>query len=474
MVSFFSVWLLAAYSSLVIAGPLPHLRHQFSSLHYLNTSSTSTIASRNDFANTLDLASIASSIPATQSIEANTAVMVEPIDHTVFTRTEAAITFVNPKGDPLVTQAEETVLSTSYITKPSTTETPTPKASPRVSSLAALETSTSTQDFGSLLDTSVQATTTLSERLSDNTTTSTTAPQQPMFTYEPEDVTTVGDSSRPTITITISSFTTLTAGLDGTVTETGQPSVPVNSSATPPTALLQSTIALSSNYNNQSTTLTGGESSSSAKRTFFVTSTEYTTLYPSTPTSSQAAPQPSLQSSSSVVASEPAIPTLTRSSTPSSTEPVATETPSSSTPPALPTSSLLPPPIIVITPSAPESSEPAVSSTQTAEQPSSGGGGFAYPTQQPAESSNGPSAPPSSSAEAPSVVPSPPSGSTPATTSPPSSSSSAEPSPALSSASSGPLVVVPIDSSQIFTVTETETTTTTEKETVTVTATVTA
>lgn len=404
--------------------------------------------------------------------------MVTPIDHTVFTRTEAAITFVNPKGDPLVTQPEETLLSTSYITGSSSTDTPTPKASPRVSSPVALETSTSTKGSCSVVKSSRQATIKPSDRLSSNATASGTIPQAPMFTYEPKGSTTASDEQRPTVVITISSFTTITQDSNSTESQTGQPSVPTNSNLIPSTTLLQSTIALPSSPNNGTVASTQVELSSSAQRTVFVTSTQYTTLFPSSQTSSQAATEPSPQLSSSAVATEPANSTLTQSSSLSATQATATLITSSSTPPSLPTSSLSPPPVIVITPSVATVSESAALSSVATETSSNGGAGFAYPTQGQAASSDVPPASPSTSSSTSAVVPSassvaqsPSSESTPAPTSP-ASSPSAAPSPAPSSTSSGPLIVVPINTSQMLTVTQTVTATTTEKETVTVTATV--
>jgi len=155
MVPFFTLSLLAAYFTVVIAGPLPHLRHLSSvnpevvpivlltkkrSPYYTNTSSTSIPL----FFEAPKSTSVATPSSVTQNVEADTAVVIEPVDRTMFTQTQPAITFVDPDGTPMATQPEETVFSTSFITKPTSIETPAPKTSPASSNTTPVDTSVDT------------------------------------------------------------------------------------------------------------------------------------------------------------------------------------------------------------------------------------------------------------------------------------------------------------------------------------------
>ncbi|EUC51334.1 hypothetical protein COCMIDRAFT_58884, partial [Bipolaris oryzae ATCC 44560] len=148
MVIFSKILLLAACSTCVVGGPVPrnHQRRQFTG--YFNTSS------------------IISSTSEKVVAQLDTALVVEPIQPTVFTSIAPGITFVNPDGEPLATQDPETVLSTSFITPtqkptteksysviPTSTTTPGLKQAPVESS----PTPTLSSDALSALSSSVKA-----------------------------------------------------------------------------------------------------------------------------------------------------------------------------------------------------------------------------------------------------------------------------------------------------------------------------
>ncbi|KAF2639913.1 hypothetical protein P280DRAFT_549756, partial [Massarina eburnea CBS 473.64] len=236
MLIFFFVWLLAALSSTVIAGPVPALRPRmpfYPYQPYANSSSktftplgpalpkTSTsIPSRQVSRPSSTLLNTFSSSINTSSAdplaEANTAVIVQPIDKTVLTSTQAAITFFDPKGKPLITQAETTILQTSYLTKPKTTSsTKLPSSSSTASPSQASTTQKSVSSSPTkLIPSSTASATPISpSRVIGNTTTAGPSYTSPQFTYSPKENETKSAS-------TIATPTAKTQNLNSTTTTT--------------------------------------------------------------------------------------------------------------------------------------------------------------------------------------------------------------------------------------------------------------
>ncbi|CAG5184882.1 uncharacterized protein ALTATR162_LOCUS11129 [Alternaria atra] len=198
MAIFSIILLLAAYSTSIIAGPVPqaHRRQLFTS--YTNT--TSTIFSTSE----------------QKTAEAETAIIVEPIQQTVVTSIAPAITFVNPDGKPLVTQDPQTIFSTSFITPsplPTTEEsssavaTPSVTPSPVPTPIESISVPISSVIGSSAFSSSVDAV--------DNKTASETSQQVPMFTYSPIEEETSTSLATPTAPATSAIPASTTGGLPG-------------------------------------------------------------------------------------------------------------------------------------------------------------------------------------------------------------------------------------------------------------------
>ncbi|USP75248.1 hypothetical protein yc1106_02522 [Curvularia clavata] len=515
MAFIFNILLLAAFSTRVVGGPVPrnHQRSQFTG--YFNTTST------------------VSSVSGQKTVQADTAIVVEPIQETVFTSIAPAITFVNPDGQPLVTQDPQTVFSTSFIT-------PTPKPTSDKSS-SPLSTSATTPDprqaptGNSPLPTTSVASSALSSTVKavENSTASGTSRQVPKFTYSPAEKET-STAASPTDVASEAPVPT-SGGMPGfqhpgSAGPSLQPSNSTSSSAIVASSAVSSVVP------------SGSPVVSSSRSRIVVTS--YTTVYVSaplpdaattartTPGSGSATPTQTQQpSSSSQLSSEvnkqptcsegqEAAPSVTSSpaqALPSAslqvppvvivtsfTTVMASVEPSSV--PQVPATSAVPEPVVPsslavssasektsspaeVTPSANPTSSPSLSSSEssTLAKPTSSSVVPPGPPAQPSSSTTPPAStsaqPTLSSTPSPSQVPASTSNAAPspsATTSASSTSSSPPPPPTPSSStissststSEGPLIITPIPPSQVFTVTETATKT--EKETVRETVTVTA
>ncbi|CAO2654234.1 Nn.00g109670.m01.CDS01 [Neocucurbitaria sp. VM-36] len=516
------VMLLAACSTSVIAGPVPQNPRRQLFTSYANTSltasSTTDVIQASSSANVVSTFLRSSESPIAlstllskalplsapnpeQTVNADTALVVEPIQQTVFTHIIPAITFLNPKGEPLVTEDPQTILSTSYITPtpaPTTEEssstTPTPSITP---SQASMPTESSTIALSSNINSEALST---SVAAVENGTASTTSQRAPMFTYSPEGEETRTPLASPTlVSASISTTSEQSVPSSGGLPGFEHPgsasrSIQVTSPAANSTIATISSVAVpesSANSSSPSSPLgspTGNPApaltSEGAESTthLFVTTTEYTTVYPSSTPSDVAPSVPqastlepaapteaqntlSAQQTSSQVAASPAL----------SAQPQESAAPAlSSATAALPTSPLDPPPFVIVTQYTTVTPTSGSSPTESPSTPSSATSSPAYAN----PSSSSSTAEPSSTS--PAASPS----TSPAAPPPPSSTSeTAQPAPAptetpsipvpepapSSTTSEGPLIITPIAPSQIFTVTVT----TTEKETIRETATVT-
>ncbi|KAH7410221.1 hypothetical protein DE146DRAFT_342584 [Phaeosphaeria sp. MPI-PUGE-AT-0046c] len=454
--------LLAAYQN-VSAGPLPRENKRQLFKSYTNTTQTPVSVSR-------PISTSYSSASPSRLVNADTAIVIEPVQRTVVTHVISAVTFLNLKGEPIATLEAETVLSTSYFT-------PTPQAAPSPSApgtSSVLPSSTPlVPSVPSLSSKAIPFTSSPALAVPMSSQTAVSGPMnqtsRPAFTYSPEE----GQSAAPTISPTSVLNSKPPAG-----NSTGLPgfdhpgSAP--SGAVPPVASLSSAVTSSTRSpgpGTQSTTApiaTGSASNSPV----VVTKTEYTTVFPS-PTFS-----------TPVDGSE-----LIAGSTPPVQAPQPIQTSSNASPALLSPTPLAPPPVVIITQyttvaPAPTGGAPKASSTPTAPgavpsvpsppvapQPSSP---VAEPPK-PIPSSAKPSAPSSRAPAVPAQPSSPAASSLPVQLSssptpspqPPSASSASSPA-ASSTTTEGPLIITPIAPSQVFTVTVTAT----EKETVTETATV--
>ncbi|RYN37094.1 hypothetical protein AA0119_g682 [Alternaria tenuissima] len=397
MAIFSTILLLAAYSTSIIAGPVPkHQRRQlFTS--YANTTSA------------------AFSTSTQQIAEAETAIIVEPIQQTILTSIAPAITFVLPDGKPLVTQDPQTVFSTSYITPsalPSTEESSSAVATTSVTqSLEPTPTESVSVPISSAIETGILSS---SVGAVDNKTASQTSQQIPLFTYSPIEEETSTSLATPPASATSAVLASTTGGLSGFTHPAAAPSsLPVanttaSSVITSTPSMIESVVQASSStplVNSTSLALplpissgspTAAVPSETASDAVDVTSrivvTQYTTIYatsqpPQTPAQESAMPseaQESVPVASSSLSSEVAgAPTPSPSNAPAEVSPSAslqvppvvivtsyttvmpTPTPQPSQAPETPVSSAMPEP--VLSSSMAPSSSIASSSSEVAE-----------------------------------------------------------------------------------------------------------
>ncbi|KAJ4992559.1 hypothetical protein SVAN01_01942 [Stagonosporopsis vannaccii] len=542
MARFTSLLLLAASSSVVIGGPLPigHGRQLISS--YTNTTSiasptfeaSQSLHTVEEISSTLLPASESTPkpvfgffespqpSPSEPYVNAETAIIIEPVQPTVFTQTAPGITFLLPDGQAIATQTPEVLLSTSYITSP--TPVPTSEIQSSATSedvIASTSIPTESQTLNSFPAKGLSS----SQAEIESEKQSATSYAPPMFTYSPEEPTTAAPSAFSTI---LTSYVTASSLSESTVL-----SIPAISSATASATADQpaqnvtgmpafthpgapeGTAALSSASTSSivmplpvsdNTTLT-------TSSRLVVTKTLYTTVFPTlaaTETSSSASATHSSDLESSAPASSALAPSSSVATTP--VAPGHSSINASATAPAsaelLPSTSLPVPPVVIVTqyttvpplpssalvetsvaPSAPISSSQAIEPSVTFSSSSYAASSIASsipsltpsatPSVQPTSLSSSSAAMPTSAVSpsgvssktsyaitnvepSPTETPSPPSDAPP----PP---SDVPPAPLpTASTSEGPLIITPIAPSQIFTVTVTE------KEKETVTATVTA
>ncbi|KAF2477985.1 uncharacterized protein BDR25DRAFT_348283 [Lindgomyces ingoldianus] len=507
MAIFHTIWLLAACSTLVIAGPVPQ---HYRNLHYPRFENTSSRVSSvlqglpAEIPSTTHLLFTASPsllISASSSAPVNAEtpeIVITPIERSLSTVIIPAVTFKNPDGQPLQTREGQTVVLTYFIPNPPTAA---PPEAPSTTSSIPPETSTNEAPVTSRAKSSQQSDTASSASTSSRSDSakhtesalSVTSYQGPQFTYQPSG-SSLGASSSQTIAklpsaTTLLSFgpsesssttgasRTLLEGIPNTLSFTAVPSgsgagspASQSSSSTgavnPPEQLTtapsassvisskigaaSSTIAESSNV-AQSSIVSGSSNLTAKPSLVIVTKTEFTTVFPSTTAANNppSSLQPSNSETNAAAASSTLVPTQSSSSaglptTPLPLPPVVTVTRYTTVPPSPPTSAASQAP--ASSKNTPASGPPASSSAVSSEPLSS---------QVAATSSNAPVPPPSSTPIAPLL---------PATTVPPPSSSAPPPEPSTSSTSESKLIVTPIPASQIFTITETVT----EKETVTV------
>ncbi|PVH99050.1 hypothetical protein DM02DRAFT_615328 [Periconia macrospinosa] len=457
-------WLLAASSSLVIAGPLPlQFRSPFYPYFRNSTAISSAPALLTSSKSSEQLPSTTSN-PISEIAEANTAIVVEPIGRTIITHTQPAITFLDPKGRPLITQAVETLLSTSFFTQ--SKPTPSRRASSQSSSIPASASppaisSVRTSTVKASPPSSVAATSSkLVTRLPSNGTVAitTSSPNAPYSSKEGNRETISQGEQQSINSSSLISTTTKSMLSTATIRQssnqlqgtTSASSTPSNAAAIPTIQRPTSRFDQSAPEPQNTSTKSGfqpGRDPTPSRSVVFVTQTDYTTVTPSVASTSKIAST----SISSVLPST-----------------------SLSPPPAVTITSSIPTPQTSITPtSAPSLPSSVVSGTGAASQSSAasltakpsgggnGGSGFQYPTRSSAIGS------------APTTAASPSTASTSASSNIPAASSSrptASPSVPASSISNTPLIVTPINPSQLFTITVTATTT--QKETAMVTTTV--
>ncbi|OAL01354.1 hypothetical protein IQ06DRAFT_335670 [Phaeosphaeriaceae sp. SRC1lsM3a] len=459
------ILLLAAYQNVVSAGPLPRADRRQLLQSYANT--TQTLPSLSQTGST---AYPSASPSKGQLVNADTAIVIEPVQRTVVTHVIPAVTFLNPKGEPIATQTAETVLSTSYFT-------PTPQPAPSPSTPTTSSTPSSSKPPVSSISISsskpIQFTSSpaLAAPMSSQAAVESGPVNQtsrPAFTYSPEE----GQSAVSTISSTSISTIKSPAG-----NATGLPGFDHPGSA--PTGVMPPKAPLSSAATNSTRTSKAGKQPSTALVTtgstsnspVVVTKTEYTTVFPSPTISTPLGGSELIAGSTPIQASQPVLSS------------------SKASPALLLPTSLVPPPVVIITQyttvaPAPTGGAPAASNTPTipapvpsapspppvVPQPSS-------PVAEPSKPSPSSATPPASSSRgtqvpaqssSPAAPPLPPKVSSSPTLVQPSPAQSTLSSIASSTTSEGPLIITPIAPSQIFTVTVTAT----EKETVTETATV--
>ncbi|KAH8727947.1 hypothetical protein GQ44DRAFT_757847 [Phaeosphaeriaceae sp. PMI808] len=514
MTMFPKILLLAACSTLITAGPVPRneRRQLFTSFTNTTIHASSTIqsfqasssgsASSSIVTSVVGPLSATSSLPSGQQVNADTALIIEPIQSTIITRVISAVTFLNLKGEPVATQNAETILSTSFFTptpapapaSPSSTvpsSSPNPASSPNTKlPVPSLKSSTV-----SLLSTTALALPISSQVAVESEPKNGT--NLPSFTYSPEESNTRASSITPTPIITSKAPTGNTTGLPGFnhprfSSRTIQPSsvgissaaeqssaIPKTSAPTASSTTLNSPIqpapaasnSASSSENGALSTPVPNATDSITRTRIVITKTEYTTVFPS----------PSTIATSSAAIQQPSPPPKGSELVAGSTSAQIQQPIASPSPVTVPTTILAPPPVIVTqyTTVTPKSNPAEVPTTPAVPVPttiapvlSSAGVPSSSPSSPapPRPSSKVPGAPiQPTSVAAPPLAPQASSSTTPSAQLPPVSSMKPPPPAVPSSTSDGPLIINPIASSQLFTVTVTAT----EKETVTATATVT-
>ncbi|EDU41299.1 hypothetical protein TUN205_01831 [Pyrenophora tritici-repentis] len=292
MAFFFVVLLLAACSNITTAGPVPKLHQRQLFASFSNTSST--VA------------------PATD-VQADTAIVIEPIKPTVFTSIAPAVTFVNPGGKPLATLDPRTFLSTSFIT-------PSPAPTTQKSTSALLTSTPEPKPVESYVTPSssavVSAAPSSTVAVADNSTTNQSSKKVPVFTYSPAEDETSKAPASPTVSLTSATPAPTSGGLSGfqhpgSASRSPQAANTTTSviTASTPSPVIQ---APSSASFDSSPIIISTSSTSpvvalpSASQTVDIASrvvvTQYTTVY-ATPSASEAQESPSLASSTLDMAS---------------------------------------------------------------------------------------------------------------------------------------------------------------------------
>lgn len=430
------------------------------------------------------------SSPAPQLVNADTALVIEPIQKTVLTQINPAITFQNPKGEPIASQGAETILITSYFTPtpvPAASSSATadssiiPSLAPISSQVASSSQSSTPLAMSAISSTLPQSSQAVAESGSINIT------SIPSFTYSPQQGGSSVSLETPTPIITSKAATSNSTGMPGfnhpgpgsrSAQSTNTPRssavvenpsriqtpVQASSSAAPISSSL-STPSGSSSINSPKDSIrpTTALDATGSKSRVVVTKTLYTTVYPSSAAAQQPSPAPSK------------IPELGGESSPTQSSVSSAKAPMAPSP-----APLAPPPVVIVTQYTTFTPSPTVQPSQVPETPNTSIAQRPSSSSIPAPSSSAvvlPSSPPaqpspsSTSVQNPtspfsSAISTPQSSTAPVAQLPPSPSAAP---PAVSSTTSDvPLVITPIAPSQIFTVTVT----TTQKETVTETATV--
>ncbi|UPX09600.1 uncharacterized protein EKO05_0000287 [Ascochyta rabiei] len=420
MARFTSLLLLAASSSIVAGGPLPkgHRRQLLSS--YANTISvaSSTVEVSRSLSTAEDVSSTSlatadgsvfssqptfastrpsNSVPtllsfSEQYASAETAVIIQPVQPTIFTQTAPAITFLLPDGQAMATQTPEVVLSTSFITSLAPVPTLETKSSVVHSDVA----SSSSAPAGNQPMSSVSSfpakglSSSKAEAESEAVSATTYAP--PMFTYSPDESTTAAFFAPSTIIV---SSTVISSALPSSIHSSSVTPSPAASVGGPPaqngtgmpgfthpgtsqgtatpgsspisytsaglvsvTQVLSSAVPTSSTVSSlpspSSVVLPPTNSTLMTSSRLVVTKTEYTTVFP-TPAASQvsfvassalsstlasSAPAVSVISSTSAFAAVPAVPVS------SSVQTSVVQSPSAE---LLPSTSLQVPPVVIVT-----------------------------------------------------------------------------------------------------------------------------
>ncbi|CAA9956841.1 PAT1 domain containing protein [Pyrenophora teres f. maculata] len=290
----FILLLLAACFNIITAGPVPRLHQRQLFTSYANSSST---------------------IPSSTDVQADTAIVIEPIKPTIFTSIAPAVTFVNPGGQPLATQDPRTVLFTSFIMpapaptmQKSTSALPTPSPKPRPVESHVTSSSSAV----------VSAAPSSTVAVADNSTTTQSSKKVPVFTYSPtEDESSTAPAS-PTVSLTSATPAPTSGGLSGfqhpgSASRSPQAANTTTSATTArtPSPVIQGPSSASF---DSSSTMNSASSTSpvatlpSASQTIDVTSrvvvTQYTTVY-AIPSASEAQEAPSLASPTSDMAGVP-------------------------------------------------------------------------------------------------------------------------------------------------------------------------
>ncbi|KAH9861554.1 hypothetical protein J1614_011304 [Plenodomus biglobosus] len=523
--------LLAAYSSLILAGPVPRHDRRQAFVSYANSSSIRSSTLDNlptsnaivDSLSTLAAGSDLLAIP-------ETALIVQPIQQSVFTSVLPAITFQNPDGEDIATGDPETILSTAFITP---TPTPAPQqsssASPSPTPSSSLEAKPAESNTLIASSTIISADLRTSIAAVENTTASETSKQVPQFTYSPEEDNSLVSAS-PTAIPTSETLILSSGGLPGfnhpgskslgptasagisSVAPTSNSSSSQSTVQTPAPTIIPSSIAVPISTANSSVSLNPSAPSASESGVeditskVYVTETQYTTVFPSvSPTGFESSSQTPLAT---------AAPTEGQNNLPveqSSSKAVFASSNRSTAAPILSTAlPPPPPPVVIITqfttvtpnPDSEPTRAPEASSALPLPEPGPSPAPISSATPEPSTSlavepvpssssvvAEPPSVPPSQAPESPpmpsvSESTSSPPAVTESSTSPPEASASPtqdvpepteappapSPEPIPTSTSEGPLIITPIPPSQIFTVTVTATDTIRETTTVTVTA----
>ncbi|KAH9869629.1 hypothetical protein IAQ61_006838 [Plenodomus lingam] len=497
---------------------------------YANSSSIQTAT--NDVFPTSNIVQIPSALSTASEllVDAETALIVQPIQQSVFTSIAPAITFQNTAGEDIATEEPQTILSTLFITptptpapqqSSSAIPSPTPTSSPEAKPAESSTLIASSRGFSAVLSSSVAAV--------ENTTASETSLQIPQFTYSPEEDSSTLPAS-PTANPTSGTLNPSSGGLPGfshpgsaplnptagngnsSVLPTGNSTLIQSTAQTPVPTVDSSSIVAPSSTINSSTSISLNPNAPSPSEPVvedttsmvYVTETQYTTVFPS--------PSPTERLSSSQSPLAPVVPTdaqntlpAEQSSTVVSSSCSSVSTLSAALPPH-------PPPVVIITqyttvtqpkptdapeaPSAPPAPAPVPGPTlapipSVAPEPSSTSSAPApvlssssspvVPEPQPTPPLQSPEDSPVPSASEPTVAPpavtessAPPPEASASTTQDVPAPTEAPPEPSSepipTSTTEGPLIITPIAPSQIFTVTVTATDTIRETTTVTVTA----